>query len=122
MRLPAAGELNRRIELWGLSHTPDGDMSVHVNAHLIAKAWAKIEPIGGVTYWSSVGVGDEVTHRIFIRAIKGKTSPEALANITEIISDGMKYRVRRRTDVNGEKLFTLLECYLEGAKESDDGD
>lgn len=118
MKLPTIGELNRRVELWGITHSSQGDINVQVNAALIGKVWAKIEPVGGVTYWSSIGVGDEVTHRIYIRRVEGKTTPEALENITEIVGDGVKYRVRRRTDVNGARRFTLLECFFEGVKEA----
>lgn len=109
MKLPTIGELNRRIQITRINHEPVQETNVQVNAVPVGKIWAKLEPVGGLTYWSSINVNETTTHRIYVRRVEGKTSPEALANITEITCDGILYGVRRVSDVMGARRFTLIE-------------
>lgn len=110
MQLPQIGELNRRIRLLALNHTPSGDSDLVKNSSLIAEVWAKVEIIGGVTYWESVNIDEKVTHRFYVRYVYSQTRPQDLSHLTELECEGVLYRVRRCTDVNGAHRFTMFEC------------
>ena len=107
---PKAGEMNRRCTVYGVSHTPDSDVRTLKSREEIMTVWCKVEVIGGQVYWDTVGTVDSVTHRIFVRQVKGKTEPRHFARIKECQVGDVRYRVKRVTDVNGRGVFTLLEC------------
>lgn len=110
MKLPEIGELNRRVSLFRVNHEPIGDSALKGNREMIAELWAKREVIGGQNYWQSVNLSETVTHRFYVRWISGETRPIDLERITEIECEGIRYRVRRITDVNDAHRFTMLEC------------
>ena len=110
MRLPEIGELNRRIKLLSVSGVPVGDSDLSTDRTLIQEVWAKVEINGGVAYWESVNTEETVTHRFYVRYVVGYTRPQDLRHITEVDCEGVRYRVRRCTDVNGAHRFTMLEC------------
>ena len=110
MILPTPGELNRRIRLLSVRHSPSGDAELASSRDLIAEVWAKCEIVGGVTYFESVNTDEAMTHRFYIRYVPKLTRPQDLGHLTEVECEGVRYRVRRCTDVNGAHRFTLMEC------------
>lgn len=110
MILPNIGELNTRARLFSVKTIPEGDYELSNERTQIAEVWAKIEIIGGSQYLESVNTEESVTHRIYVRYVKGFTSPLDLQHITEVDLGGFTYMVKRVTDVNSAGRFTLLEC------------
>ncbi|WP_237178848.1 hypothetical protein, partial [Parasutterella muris] len=53
---------------------------------------------------------ESITHRIFVRYVKGKTRPQDLPRLIEIECEGVWYRAKRVTDCNSAGRFTLFEC------------
>ena len=109
MTLPAAGELNCRISIKCWEDIPSGDADLEARYVVQQECWAKIVPIGSLTYQGSVQAGNIITHRIIVRRVKGKTDPVSL-NLRHVIDcDGMRYIIRRIMDLDGKKLFTQIE-------------
>ena len=110
MILPTVGELNERATLYRVESVPNGDWETNNERHLIAVVWAKVEVIGGSRYLDSINTESAVTHRVYVRYVKGFSSPLDLQQLTEIDIDGFTYRAKRITDVNNAHRFTLIEC------------
>ena len=110
MRLPSVGELNRRVRLVSISHIPTGDAELTETERNVAEVWGKVEINGGSAYWDSVNIDEAVTHRVYVRYVQNLTRPQDLKHLTELEIEGVTYRVRRCTDVNGAHRFTMLEC------------
>lgn len=114
MNLPLPGELKQRVTFELLRHVPDIKLGFSPETKASFTIWGRIEPVGGVVYWGSVQVESSVTHRIFVRAITGKTRPQDLPKVVEITCEGMRYVSKRITDINGAHRFTLIEAELKG--------
>lgn len=109
MKLPAVGEMNRRVTLHLVETIPVGESRIN-HQETSVTTWGKIDVIGGSTYWESVSLEETVTHRVWVRYVQGRTRPQDLRHLTEVEVEGIRYRVRRTTDVNGVHRFTMLEC------------
>lgn len=107
---PNAGEMNRRCTVYDITHSPSGSSSIEKTRTELMSVWCKVEVIGGQVYWDTVGTADAVTHRIFVRQVKGRTEPVNFSRIKEVSVGDVIYRVKRVTDVNGRGVFTMLEC------------
>lgn len=110
LRLPLAGELNRRVTISGFRTEPVGTNDAKTETPYISEVWGKVEVVGGSTYWGSVQVDSVVTHRIWVRWTKGLTAPADLGHITRLVVGGVEYRVRRVTDANDAHRFTMMEA------------
>lgn len=111
---PLSGDLNQRITFELIRHVADKNLGFSPKTKASFTIWGRIEPVGGVVYWGSVQVESSVTHRIFVRAITGKTRPQDLPKVVEITCEGMRYVSKRITDINGAHRFTLIEAELKG--------
>lgn len=110
MILPTIGELNRRCDIYTVRTRPTL-AGKHENAEApVWSCWCKVEVVGGSTYWNSMQTDESTTHRIYVRQVAGKTRPQDLPRQIEIACDGLRYRVKRVTDVNSAERFTLMEC------------
>lgn len=110
MILPTVGELSERASLYRVESVPDGEWETKNKRKLITEMWAKLEVIGGSQYLDSINTESAVTHRVYVRYVKGFSSPLDLQQLTEIDIDGFTYRAKRITDVNNAHRFTLIEC------------
>lgn len=103
LTLPRIGELNRRVSLRRRTDVPvdevDGESLYDGNRD----RWAKIEPVGTAVYSGSAQLGEAITHRIWLRHIEGMTDAH------EVVYRKSVYRVRRVTDANDARRFTVLE-------------
>lgn len=111
---PLSGDMNSRITFEfrkSVPNTKSGFDEVTTNTFTV---WGRIEPVGFQVFWGSAQIEQTVTHRIFVRAIPGKTYPQDLTKLVKVSSEGLKYRVRRVQDVNSAHRFTLLEVQAEG--------
>lgn len=116
MKLPAAGELNRRIKFEFLEHVATVGMGFEAKVIKHFDVWGSLEPVGGAFYWGTKQIESGVTHRIFVRAVKGMTRPQDISKTVRIIVDGQSYEVRRVADVAGKELFTVIDVAVQEAK------
>lgn len=116
-REPAAGDLNRRIAIRLRTDIPAADMGLSPEFSEIKPRWAKIEPVGTGIYASGVQTGNKITHRVWIRTLKGVTESHEVVHVTHlegeatysVVPDSPIYRVKRTAPLNGGRRFTLLE-------------
>lgn len=110
MREPTAGELNRRIVAHIVGHAACGASALRKDTEVLFRAWAKVEVIGGASYFESVNLEETISHRFIVRYVPQLTRPQDMSRVTEIECEGLFYRVRRVTDMNGAHRFTAIEC------------
>ena len=118
MILPLIGELNRRVTGYSVAHA-GGSLVAALDRSTIQlfELWGKVSPVGSVSYYESVNLEQTITHRIFLRYIPGTSAPQDLAHLVEVECEGVWYRVRRVSDVNGQHRFTALDCEELGTDE-----
>jgi SPP1 family predicted phage head-tail adaptor len=109
MRKPSAGALDRRIALRRWQDQPNSAFGIDQTYDAGVTVWGRIEPVGGSVYYGSKQTGDSVSHRITVRHVTGITAE----HVAEC--DGVRYRVRRVSDLAGERRFTVLEVEELGA-------
>jgi len=103
MDYPHIGELNRLVQIRWRTDQPVDDIGVDSSFPETVERWAKIEPVGSAIYAGSVQIEATVTHRIIVRLLAGVTDHHEVVHGTTI------YRVRRVTDLNNARRFTVLE-------------
>ncbi|KVF27641.1 head-tail adaptor protein [Burkholderia vietnamiensis] len=103
MRIPRAGDLDRRVQLRERRDYPYRDAELESEFPLQKPRWAKIEPVGAAVYSGSVQIDEKVTHRIYLRYLDGVTSDY------EVVHRAQVFRVKRVGDLNGVRRFTVLE-------------
>lgn len=107
---PLSGDLNRRCSIYSSKLLPNGKSDHLTERTPLWRCWCKVEVIGGSVYWDNVQTEGSITHRIFVRYVKGKTRPQDLPRLIEIECEGVWYRAKRVTDCNSAGRFTLFEC------------
>lgn len=115
MNNPEIGALNKRVSFELQQSVPNTMSGFDTVAAQTFEVWGRIEPVGAQIYWGTVQVGDGVTHRVYVRCIKGKTRPQDLTRLVDITCEGIRYRVMRVTDIAGEGRFTVIDVTSEGA-------
>ena len=115
MREPSTGELNRRALIRKRQGTPDAQFGIAETYDAGFPCWAKVEPIGGATYYGAQQTDDKVTHRIIVRRVAGKTDPLSVTAEHVVDLAGLRYRVRRVTDLNDARRVTAIEAEELGA-------
>lgn len=107
MKYPDVGELDKlvKIRLW--NDTPNIAFALDQNFDVGQDAWARIDPTGAALFFGTQQIEAGMTHwlttwrtsTINERAITGKHVVE---------HDGVRYRVRRASDINGRRDFVLI--------------
>ncbi|MGJ8619611.1 MAG: phage head closure protein [Methylophilaceae bacterium] len=109
MSMPAAGELNRRVEIKIQNDTPAMGAAVVNNYSTIATVWAKHQPVGNAIFFGTKQVGEGVTDRFIVRY--NATINEKTVNGHCVIQfDETLYRVRRASDLEGMRQFLMIEA------------
>ncbi|APW38974.1 hypothetical protein RD110_18645 [Rhodoferax koreense] len=114
MKAPDIGELDRLVKLRLWHDAPSTGFAVDQVFDVGQDAWARIEPAGTALFYGTQQIEAGTTHRLACwrtstineRAITGKHVVE---------HDGLRYRVRRVTDINGRKHFVLMDLEELGA-------
>ena len=109
---PDSGELVRRVTIRLWTDTPDlvtFDIDQSFSAGITR--WAKIEPVVGVAYWNGKQIGEEVTHRIWVRYTP-QTQPELVTpqHVIDYPANNRRFRVVRALNVGDAQRYTLIEC------------
>lgn len=115
VREPGASELNRRIIIRLRQDTPASDMGLDPNFMEEKRRWARVQPVGTVIYSAGVQIDSKITHRITFYYTKG------ISDAHEVLHDTTLYRVRRVTDMNGNRRFTVLEVEELGPVQAEGG-
>lgn len=114
MIVPSTGALNRRILLRRWQDVADTGFSIDQTFDPGTTVWGSLEPVGSAIYWGSQQIEQGVTHRLIVR----RTAAINEHSITgEYVAEhlGIRYRVRRASDLNGEGRFLVLEVESLGA-------
>lgn len=114
MNFPEIGALNRRITLQRIETVvkPDAQFANRVQTEFTV--WGRIESVGSLIFWQTSQINSGITHRIFIRSVKGKTDAFAFKNISWASSEGLRYKIKRVFDLNASQRFTVLEVEADG--------
>lgn len=115
------GELKSRATILAWTSEQDGT-TLKETYEPIATVWAKLEPVGSLTYWfGQKQLETGVTHRITIRRTND-LRPEKLTGRVCVEIDGIRYAILRSSDLEGAKRFTVLDvCLEEHDADKDDG-
>jgi len=104
MKEPGAGDLDTRITVRIRNDMPSDDAGLDSQFIPVAKRWAQLMPLGTAVYTGAKQTGDDFTHRIIFRRAKGLDSrPEIVCD------DGRVFRVRRPMDLNGGRVYTVVD-------------
>ena len=114
MALPSIGELNRRVAIRQFSDVPNNVFGSTLTEDTGITRWAKIAPVSGALYFGTKQVGDDITHRVWVR-YGTATRPQDITGAHVIECEGSRYRVKRASDFEGARQFTMIEVTLLGS-------
>jgi len=114
MKDPTVGEFDKRvlIRLW--QDEPDADTGIDQTFDAGVPAWARIEPTGSALFYGTAQVETTVTHRLATWRT-ARVNADVITGAHVVDHGAMRYRVRRATDINGERAFVLLDLEQLGA-------
>ena len=115
MKRPDIGELDSLVKIrrWTDTASTSGfGIAQSFDAGL--DAWARIEPAGSALFYGTEQITPGMTHRL---ATWRTSAVNALAITGQHVVEhqGMRYRVRRVTDINGRTDFVLIDLEQLGA-------
>ncbi len=108
MSCPTIGDLNRRVLLRVWTDTPNISFGVTPTEDAGITRFAKISPVSGTYNWGTKQVGDEITHRVWLRYATG-TKPEDITGAHVVEHKNRRYRVKRCTNWEDSQRFTMIE-------------
>ncbi len=114
MDLPEIGELNRRVKILVREAKPNDANGFSQATVEKDEVWGKLSVVGSGMYFGTKQVNSDVTHRVYIRSYEGRTRPQDLYGVTELVIDEVLYRVRRVADAGGERRFTVMDVEEKG--------
>lgn len=109
MNIPQIGELRHRVKIFHTLDVPDERLGFSKTAVREDVVWGKLEPVGAGIYFGSKQIESGVTHRVIVRSIDGRTGSRDFKGVTELMIDGVIYRLRRVADLGGLGRFTVLD-------------
>lgn len=114
MAQPAIGELNRRVVIRKFHDVPNINFGTTQTVDAGITCWAKMSAVGGAMYWGTKSVGDDITHRFWVRYGTG-TRQQDITGEHVIEHSGLRYRVKRSSDWEDARTHTMIETTLLGA-------
>ncbi|MGP5106025.1 head-tail adaptor protein [Pseudomonas helleri] len=116
MKEPGAGELDRRVKVRIRNdRQSQADAGLESEFTVVADRWAKITALGTAIYTGAKQTGDDFTHRVIFRRLKGLDTRHEI-----VCSDGQVFRVRRATPLGGGRVYTVVD--VEELTRADDED
>lgn len=109
MNRPEIGKMNRRIKIFHTMSVPDERLGFSKASVREDVVWGRLEPVGSCIYFGSKQIESGVTHRVIVRSMPGRTGPRDFKGVTELMVDGVLYRLRRVSDLGGLGRFTVLD-------------
>jgi hypothetical protein len=114
MNYPDIGELDKRVRVRRWQDEPDDAQGIEQTYDVGVPAWARIEPTGSALFYGLQQVEPGVTHRLATWRTK-QLNADVVGGGHVVDCRGMRYRVRRATDINGQQDFLLLDLEQLGA-------
>lgn len=109
MKRPEIGKMNRRIKIFHTMSVPDERLGFSKASVREDVVWGRLEPVGSCIYFGSKQIESGVTHRVIVRTMPGRTGPRDFKGVTELMIEGVIYRLRRVADLGGLDRFTVLD-------------
>ena len=109
MNRPEIGKLNRRVKIFHTMSVPDERLGFSKASVREDVVWGRLEPVGSCIYFGSEQIESGVTHRVIVRSMPGRTGPRDFKGVTELMIEGVIYRLRRVADLGGLDRFTVLD-------------
>lgn len=107
MRGPAIGEMDKLVTIKAWEDVPAG-FALAQQYDQAQQAWANLMPVGSALFYGQQQVGEEISHRLI--AWRTPTIHSVAITARHVVEhDGLRYRVRRATDMNGERAFVILD-------------
>lgn len=114
MKNPTAGALDRRVTLRRWQDIPNAAFGVDQTYDAGVTVWASIEPVGSAIFWGTQQIENGVTHRVTAR--RSSAINELTVTGEHVVEHGgLRYRVKRASDLNGAGRFVVLEVEALGA-------
>lgn len=104
MKEPGAGDMDTRVTVRIRSDRESGDAELESEFTTVAKRWAQVTPLGTAIYTGSKQTGEDMTHRIIFRRVKGLDARHEI-----LCADGRLFRVQRPTALNGGRVYTVVD-------------
>jgi len=113
--IPVIGKLNKRGTIRRWQDVPDAvTFGIEQTFDAGQEVWCGIEPVGSAIFWGTAQVENGVTHRAIVR--RSSTVTETIITGEHVLeSEGLRYRIKRASDLNGAGRFVVLECEALGA-------
>ena len=109
MNRPEIGKMNRRIKIFHTMSVPDERLGFSKASVREDVVWGRLEPVGSCIYFGSKQIESGVTHRVIVRSMPGRTGRRDFKGVTELMIEGVIYRLRRVADLGGLDRFTVLD-------------
>ena len=106
-KLPALGELNRRIQIRIRTDVPNASFGVDETYDVGIPRWAKREPIHSLAIRAGQNTGEEPTDLFWVRWGTG-TKPTDFTSSHVIDFAGRRYRLLDSIDVDDQHRFTRI--------------
>jgi hypothetical protein len=108
MKYPDIGELDKRVLVrkWQDEAGPNEGIDQTYDAGI--PAWVRIEPTGSALFYGLQQVEPGVTHRLATWRTS-QLNADLIGGSHVVDTSTMRYRVRRATDINGQRDFLLLD-------------
>jgi head-tail adaptor len=113
---PDVGELQRRVTIKSWSDNPNNGFSITQTVDPGIVRWAKLDPVSGIAAWGSKQIGEDITHRVWLRWGTG-TKPADITgqHVIDYPAENRRFRVVRATNAGDAQKFTMVECKDLGA-------
>lgn len=114
MNGPQLGEFDRRVLVREWQDVPTPGAGISQSFDNVQRAWGRLEPVGAALFYGTAQVEAGVTHR-FATWRTSKLNERTVTGAHVVESEGMRYRVRRATAMDQERMFLLLDLEELGA-------
>lgn len=108
MQPPTIGDMDRLVHVRAWQDMPSGGSEVEQTYDAGFKVWASLMPTGAALFYGTAQVETGVTHRMATWRTS-RMNADVINGAHVVEHGGMRYRVRRATDINGGRAFVLLD-------------
>lgn len=114
MKAPDIGELDRLVKIRKWSDAASAAFAIDQSFDAGEDAWARIDPAGTALFYGTTQIEPGMTHRL--ATWRTSTINAKLITRDHVVEhDGLRYRVRRATDLAGRQDWCVLDLEQLGA-------
>jgi len=108
MKYPDIGELDKLVKIKGWADQANAGMGIDQVFDAGQDIWARIEPAGSALFFGTAQIEPGVKHRL--ATWRTATINERKVTRDHVVEhDGIRYRVRRASDINDRRDFVLID-------------